>query len=316
MKKLKLVALTLAMLTVVGLAGCTQQTPTNEATQTQTLPKKDRAGKDIHLSEKTTKIVSLAPSMTQVITDIGREADLVGVDMQSADADATFKKLPQFDMMAIDAEQLIALEPQVVYVTDINMASSESVWNQVEEAGIPIVTIPTSTTIGDIALDVQFIADSLDEHDKGKELVDTMNQEIATIREIGKTIQEKKKVLFEISALPDIYSFGQGTFLNEMLEVIGAENVLAGENGWLPVTEEAAIASNPDVILTSVDYIENPVEEVLARQNWSNVTAIQNQAVYEIDTDTSSVPNHHITKALKQMAKAVYPEAYQDVTND
>lgn len=254
--------------------------------------------------------------MTQVITDIGREADLVGVDMQSADADATLKKLPQFDMMAIDAEQLIALEPQVVYVTDINMASSESVWNQVEEAGIPIVTIPTSTTIGDIALDVQFIADSLDEHDKGKELVDTMNQEIATIREIGKTIQEKKKVLFEISALPDIYSFGQGTFLNEMLEVIGAENVLAGENGWLPVTEEAAIASNPDVILTSVDYIENPVEEVLARQNWANVTAIQNQAVYEIDTDTSSVPNHHITKALKQMAKAVYPEAYQDVTND
>lgn len=55
MKKLKLVALTLAMLTVVGLAGCTQQTPTNEATQTQTLPKKDRAGKDIHLSEKNNK---------------------------------------------------------------------------------------------------------------------------------------------------------------------------------------------------------------------------------------------------------------------
>ena len=49
--------------------------------------------------------------------------------------------------MAIDAEKLIALKPQIVYVNDINLASSESVWQQVEDAGITIVNIPTSTSI-------------------------------------------------------------------------------------------------------------------------------------------------------------------------
>ena len=56
--------------------------------------------------------------------------------------------------MAVDAEKLIALKPQIVYVNDINLASSESVWKQVEDAGITVVNIPTSTSIKAIKEDV------------------------------------------------------------------------------------------------------------------------------------------------------------------
>ncbi|WP_426079956.1 ABC transporter substrate-binding protein, partial [Escherichia coli] len=76
----------------------------------------------------------------------------------------------------------------------------------------------------------------------GQKLIKTMDQEIDEVAKIGKTIKKPKTVLFEVDALPDIYSFGNGTFLNEMIETIGAKNVLANEKGWLPVTEEAAIA--------------------------------------------------------------------------
>lgn len=126
------------------------------------------------------------------------------------------------DMMAVDAEKLIALKPQIVYVNDINLASSESVWKQVEDAGITVVNIPTSTSIKAIKEDVQFIADSLSEHEKGQKLIKTMDQEIDEVAKIGKTIKTKT-VLFEVAALPDIYSFGNGTFLNEMIETIGAK---------------------------------------------------------------------------------------------
>lgn len=319
MKKFTLTMMTLGLVATLGLAGCGKQekkaTTSSEKTEV-TLPTKDRSGKEITLPKEATKIISLVPSTTEVIEDLGKTDQLIAVDTQSSTMMTDLKKLPQMDMMAVDAEKLIALKPQIVYVNDINLASSESVWKQVEDAGITVVNIPTSTSIKAIKEDVQFIADSLSEHEKGQKLIKTMDQEIEEVAKIGKTIKKPKTVLFEVAALPDIYSFGNGTFLNEMIETIGAKNVLANEKGWLPVTEEAAIAAKPEVILTNVNYMKDPAKEILARKNWENVPAVQNKEVFEIDNMSSSLPNNHITKALKQMAKAVYPEEYKDLKDE
>lgn len=319
MKKFTLTMMTLGLVATLGLAGCGKQekkaTTSSEKTEV-TLPTKDRSGKEITLPKEATKIISLVPSTTEVIEDLGKTDQLIAVDTQSSTMMTDLKKLPQMDMMAVDAEKLIALKPQIVYVNDINLASSESVWKQVDDAGITVVNIPTSTSIKAIKEDVQFIADSLSEHEKGQKLIKTMDQEIDEVAKIGKTIKKPKTVLFEVAALPDIYSFGNGTFLNEMIETIGAKNVLANEKGWLPVTEEAAIAAKPEVILTNVNYMKDPAKEILARKNWENVPAVQNKEVFEIDNMSSSLPNNHITKALKQMAKAVYPEEYKDLKDE
>lgn len=319
MKKFTLTMMTLGLVATLGLAGCGKQekkaTTSSEKTEV-TLPTKDRSGKEITLPKEATKIISLVPSTTEVIEDLGKTDQLIAVDTQSSTMMTDLKKIPQMDMMAVDAEKLIALKPQIVYVNDINLASSESVWKQVEDAGITVVNIPTSTSIKAIKEDVQFIADSLSEHEKGQKLIKTMDQEIDEVAKIGKTIKKPKTVLFEVAALPDIYSFGNGTFLNEMIETIGAKNVLANEKGWLPVTEEAAIAAKPEVILTNVNYMKDPAKEILARKNWENVPAVQNKEVFEIDNMSSSLPNNHITKALKQMAKAVYPEEYKDLKDE
>lgn len=319
MKKFTLTMMTLGLVATLGLAGCGKQekkaTTSSEKTEV-TLPTKDRSGKEITLPKEATKIISLVPSTTEVIEDLGKTDQLIAVDTQSSTMMTDLKKLPQMDMMAVDAEKLIALKPQIVYVNDINLASSESVWKQVEDAGITVVNIPTSTSVKAIKEDVQFIADSLSEHEKGQKLIKTMDQEIDEVAKIGKTIKKPKTVLFEVAALPDIYSFGNGTFLNEMIETIGAKNVLANEKGWLPVTEEAAIAAKPEVILTNVNYMKDPAKEILARKNWENVPAVQNKEVFEMDNMSSSLPNNHITKALKQMAKAVYPEEYKDLKDE
>ncbi|EMW5352173.1 MAG: ABC transporter substrate-binding protein [Enterococcus faecalis] len=319
MKKFTLTMMTLGLVATLGIAGCGKQekkaTTSSEKTEV-TLPTKDRSGKEITLPKEAAKIISLVPSTTEVIEDLGKTDQLIAVDTQSSTMMTDLKKLPQMDMMAVDAEKLIALKPQIVYVNDINLASSESVWKQVEDAGITVVNIPTSTSIKAIKEDVQFIADSLSEHEKGQKLIKTMDQEIDEVAKIGKTIKKPKTVLFEVAALPDIYSFGNGTFLNEMIETIGAKNVLANEKGWLPVTEEAAIAAKPEVILTNVNYMKDPAKEILARKNWENVPAVQNKEVFEIDNMSSSLPNNHITKALKQMAKAVYPEEYKDLKDE
>ena len=88
-------------------------------------------------------------------------------------------------------------------------------------------------------------------------------------------------------------------------------NIFKDENSWLAPTEESIIERNPDVILTNVDYIDNPIQEIKSRPGWENINAVKNNQVYLIDKNSSSRPSQHIIKALNEMAKAIYPNVYK-----
>ena len=107
-----------------------------------------------------------------------------------------------------------------------------------------------------------------------------------------------------------MYSFGKGVFLDEMLEIIGAVNILVDQDEWVSVTDEAVLDANPDVVLTCVNYIDDPIGEIKGRPGWGEITAARNDDVYYIDTDSSNRPSQNIIIALKEMAKAVYPDKY------
>ena len=64
------------------------------------------------------------------------------------------------------------------------------------------------------------------------------------------------------------------------------------------------------MILTSVNYIEDPIGEIMSRAGWDVVTAVANNEVHYIDNGKSYLPNQYIVDALIEMAVAVYPEAY------
>ena len=275
------------------------------------LPTKDRAGNDIIVPEKVNTVVSLAPSVTQLLSDLGVADKIVGIDTQSPMYSNQLKEgLPQFDMMNIDAEALIALKPDIVFVSGISYVGGTDPLKSVRDAGICVVDIPSSTSHEGVQLDNQFIGDCVGKSEEVRKINADMQTTIDEISEIGKTITNKKTVLFEIAPSPSIYSFGKGTFLHEMLEVIGAENVLADQESWVAVSEESAIAANPDVILTNVNYTADPVGEAKAAEGWSEVNAVKNDQIFQIDNAASSLPNHHVVDALIQMAVAVYPEEY------
>lgn len=272
-------------------------------------PTQDRAGNTISVPAEINRIISLAPATTQVIDALGLVDKIVAVDTQSPLYVEAVAELPQFDMMAPDVEQIAALEPDIVLTSGMSYLDGNP-FEALTGMGICVVEIPSSSSIAAVKEDIVFTADCLGQHDAGQAIVDEMQQKIDEIAAIGATIEDKKTVLFEISALPSIYSFGSGTFLNEMIELIGAKNVFADQEGWLAVNEEDAVAANPDVVLTNVNYLDDSVAEILARPGWEAVTAVANQDVHYIDNGASSLPNQHIVDALVQMALAVYPDAY------
>ena len=95
-----------------------------------------------------------------------------------------------------------------------------------------------------------------------------------------------------------------------MIELIGAENIFKSENGWIAPSAESVIDKNPDIILTNVNYIDNPIQEIKDREGFENINAVKNNQIYQKDKNSSSRPSQHKIKALNEMAKAIYPDVY------
>ena len=294
------------------LAACGAKGGSQGGDASATKPTADREGNAIELPAEINKIAVFAPSINQVIESFGMLDKVVAIDTQTPNCVAGLDSLPQFDMMEPDVEKIAELEPDVVFTTGMSYQDNDP-YAALKEMGICVIVIPSSSSIEAIKEDITFIGDCMggDAVTKATEINNEFQAEIDKIAAIGATVTEKKKVMFEIAALPYLYSFGKGTFLDEMITLIGAENVFGDQESWIPVTEEDAVAANPDVILTSVNYIEDSVGEILARPGWENVNAVANKEVYYIDNGASSLPNHYIIKALQQMAEAVYPDIYE-----
>lgn len=271
----------------------------------------DREGKEVTIPTKLERIISAVPSNTEVLVELGVADKLVGVDKYSEGIEGLDEKLPKMDMNNPDAEAIIALEPDIIIASGHNkVGSAEDPYKAIVDAGIPVVYIPSSDSIEGIYKDIEFMASLVDKEKKGEEIISSMKEEIAKYEKLGKTVKEKKKVYFEIGPAPDLFTLGNSTFINEMIEIIGAENIFKDQEGWIPPTEESIIDANPDVILTTVNYVEDATGEILARDGWEEITAIKNKDVYYIDSNSASRPSHHILKALEEMSKVVYPDVF------
>ncbi len=300
MKK-RIIAIVMTMFMFV-MAGCSQNKE-REIT--------DREGTKVSIPNKIDKIISTAPSNTEVIVDLGLGNKLVAVDKYSSDVPGISEDLTKIDFSNPDAEAIIGLNPDIIIASGHNKTgSSEDPFKLVKEAGIPVVYIPSSESIKGIYEDIEFIANILNVENKGNELVNDMKSKIDEIANIGKNITDKKSVYFEISPAPSLFTFGQGTFLNEMIEIIGAKNIFADEKGWISPSAESVIDKNPDIIFTNVDYTENPIKEIETRDGFENISAVKNNSVYQIDKNSSSRPSQNIILALSQMAESIYPDKY------
>ncbi|MCL2401154.1 MAG: ABC transporter substrate-binding protein [Oscillospiraceae bacterium] len=271
---------------------------------------RDREGNPIVLPETIERIISMGPSNTEVLVALGFADRIVATDAFSDNIDGIDPSIAIFSMMDPDGEQIIYLQPDVIFVTGMTRVGADDPFRIVADAGICVIFIPSSTSIEGIKEDIRFMAAVMGAEAIGEELIEDMETAIDEVRQMAATITERRTVYFEISPAPWMVSFGAGTFLNEMLEIVGVENIFADEEGWISVADEFLLAANPDVILTSVNFIDDPIEDIVNRPGWGGITAVQNGDVFRICTDASNRPSHNIVIALREMASAIYPEVF------
>jgi iron complex transport system substrate-binding protein len=289
---------------LVMLEGCTQKS--GKVTVT------DRAGYNVSLQGELNRIVSTAPSNTEIILGLGLGEKLIATDKYSADVEGIPANITLIDFAYPDGEVIVSLDPDLIIAAGHNRTvAGDDPFQLMRDVGIPVVYIPTSRSIDGIYDDIRFIAELFGVKERGEALIREMSGRVNKIAEIGSTITNKRSVYFEMSSPPFMVSVGDNTYISEMITLIGAYNIFAGEQDWFSPGVESIIDRNPDVILIMGVFNNDFFSEVQSRPGFEHITAVKNGDIYTIDVNSLSHPSQHIILALEQMARAVYPEAYE-----
>ena len=261
----------IAFLALAVISCKKEQKTTEEETATAT---------DTVAKAETPKIVTLSGAITEIVSALGHESDIVGVDVTSTYPEG-FKESAQ-DLghsSKISIEAVMALQPTLILGSNEDI--SPELKEKIELSGTKAHFFDqeytpegTKTLIGQIATVLQ--------SDNAQKLQDKIDADLAKVKELDKT----QKVLF-------IYARGAGmmmvgginTPVNEVITLAGAENAVEDIDGYKPLTPEALIKANPDVILMFNSGLEslNGKEGVLKIQGIEKTNAGKNKNIIAMD---------------------------------
>ena len=270
----------------------------------------DDVGREVTIESEPQSIVSIQTSNTEILYALGVGERMIGVsDYCNYPEEAL--SVQKVGGQNMDAELILSLLPDIVFVTKYHHDTHGNILQQYEEAGITVVVTGSASTFDDVYKTMGMIAQATGTSDKADEIVDDMKDRRAAVEEKAKGITDIKKVWVEVSPAPDIFTTGQNTFMHEMLETINATNAAEDQDGWVKMTEEEIVQLNPDVIITTYGYyIDNPAEQVLARDGWAEVTALKNEQVFDVDSDTVTRPGPRLIEGVETLARIIYPEVF------
>ena len=342
MKKSKLLSLAIAGILAVSMTACGNanstsdggEITTSEITEAETVVNEteveteettaeaadadsviDREGNLVEVPAEINTIISAAPSVTEILAGLGLADKIIAADMYSADVEGIDPAVCTLDFYNLNTEELVALAPDVIIINGISDNGDTDPYAELKAAGTNVVYIPSAVSLDGIKDDIAFLAAYTRTSDKGDELIGTIDSCISDISAKAANITEKKSVYFEISAAPYLYTTGSGTFLNEIIELVGAENIYGGEEGWISNSDETVIAANPDVILTSVAYEGYDFNEITAREGWDVLTAVKNGEVYQVGANETGRASQHVVDGINEIASAIYPDVYGENAN-
>lgn len=272
----------------------------------------DREGNEVQIPASVEKIISTVPSNTEVLIGLGLSDKIIAVDEYSRGIEQISSNTQYMDFTIPNIESIIALKPDLVVASSINKISGDDPFKQLEQAGISVVYIPTSTSFDEIKKDVEFLGSITKTEAKAKEINTDLDNRLKKIKDIASTIKEEDKVdvYFEISSSPNMYSPGKNTFINDMINTIGANNVFGNENDWVLVNSESLIKTNPDVIVSNESFNPSVVDDIKNRAGFSSVDAVKNNRVYVIDVNITSRCSQLAINGLEELALMVYPQYY------
>jgi iron complex transport system substrate-binding protein len=266
----------------------------------------DQTGRVLTLSASPRRIVSLVPSVTEVLFAIGAEDLLVGVTDFCNYPAAARKKPSVGGMIAPSLEAIVTLKPDLVVAT--TAGNREETFAQLARLKIPVYVVDP-TRLADVLDLISRLGALTGRSREADRLAASLAQRIdAVSRRVGGL--PRPRVLYVLWPEPLIVP-ARGSLVSELLVLAGADSVTAGAgDGYPRYSLEAAVARAPEVIILA-SHGGDP--SPMARERWERFTelpAVKAGRVYTVSGDLMHRYGPRVVDGLEQLARLVHPDAF------
>lgn len=272
----------------------------------------DAVGNEVVIDEEPGAIVSMIPSNTEIAYELGLGDKIIGISDYDNYPEET-ADVEKIGGQEFNVEKIIGLQPDLVLAHESGLGVGDAGLQQLRDAGLDVFVVQNAESFDEVYDSITTIGQATGSMEQAENIVSEMEAQVASIEELAATVEEPKTVFLEVGSQPDIYTTGSGTFMDEMLTLINAENVAGDLEGWIIMDPEAIVAANPDVIITTEGaYVEDAVGQIKSRGGFAEVTAVKEEAVYSLDSDMLTRSGPRLTAGLMEMAQAVYPDVFNE----
>ena len=263
----------------------------------------DDTGRRIYLAKAPTRIVSLAPSITEMLFAIGAGDQLVGVT-DFCDYPPEALKKPKVGYSNPNMESLVALEPDLVVAP--NDFLKPDVIVRLEQLKIPIFLLADKNIEG-IFIHIQTLGRMVGHSSKADALAMELREQVAVIK-LRIQGAPPVRMLYVLNSQP-LITVGPGSFIDQLIGIAGGVNVAAKSATPYPrLSMESVLQEDPEVLVFPVGKAEGISEsEQAAWRRWSTITAVKRGRLHQISADWLNRPGPRIAKGLESLAAILHP---------
>jgi iron complex transport system substrate-binding protein len=279
----------------------------------------DYLGREVPIEEPPNRIVSMAPSVTEILFALGVGDKVVGVT-EACNYPAEAQEIEKIREAYGDynVEKIVELEPDLVVMDRyLDLGASPGSWlAKLEEVGLTVVVVYPKT-LDDVFSYIEMIGQATWTQENATNLVNSLEQRVNAVKvKVENVSEDEKPRVFSsgwYDGVTDPWTAGYGTFADDVIRIAGGINVAGIKSGFFQMSLEALVWSDPEIIIVVEDYTwPTPTyDSLMGDDRLQDITAMKNGAVYEIDADLLSRAGPRLVEGLEETAKVLYPELFQ-----
>lgn len=295
------------IISILLVTSCSSQAPPLKSNSPFGVSSTDDLGREVGFDHPPQRIVSLDPSITEILFALGLNNELVGVTDYCDYPQQARSKSKVGGYIDPNIEAIALLEPDLVVTT--LKTNTPRLIQQLEDFGIKVFVLEPKK-IEDIFKDISSLAKLTCREEEARELLGGLQDRLQGVREKVAGISPPG-VFLEMGKDP-LISVGRGSFAHDLIEIAGGRNVAAQSSSpYRRYTLEEILLADPEVIIICSMTPDDPC---LAQKEWwkkwTNMSAVRNGRIYVVEANLLTRPGPRMVDGLMEIAKAIHPEIF------
>jgi len=265
----------------------------------------DDLGRRVYLAKPARRVVSLAPSSTEILFAVGLDSEVVGVTT-FCDYPPQAKLKPKIGSSIPNLEAILGLKPDLVVGQDFIRPDTLA---KLEQLKVPVFLM-SPKTVEDIFGHINTVGRLVGHEKEARLVVQGLRDRLA---EVGRRLTRAKRIrVFYVVNTDPLISIGTASFIHQMIEVAGGENILGRMTMPYPkVSLEEVIRKDPEVIIFPIGSTEGiPEAEQQGWRKWKGISAVAQNRLYQVKGEMVNRPGPRVVEGIEVLARLLHPEVF------